>query len=58
MATLPGRLNPYKLGSKLLRDIEEPWDKGCIDTFLTPEQDDFILRHSSTGIRHKLLFLV
>ena len=28
MATSPGRLNPYKLGIELLRDIEERWDKG------------------------------
>ena len=28
MATSPTRLNPYKLGIELLRDIEERWDKG------------------------------
>ncbi len=28
LATSPGRLNPYKLGVELLRDIEERWDKG------------------------------
>lgn len=28
MATQPGRLNPYKLGIELLRDVEERWDKG------------------------------
>jgi stage V sporulation protein R len=28
MATSLGRLNPYKLGLELLRDIEERWDKG------------------------------
>ncbi|MCP4535547.1 MAG: SpoVR family protein [Chloroflexi bacterium] len=28
MGTSPGRLNPYKLGLELLRDIEERWDKG------------------------------
>ena len=28
MATQPGRLNPYKLGIELLRDIEERWDRG------------------------------
>ncbi|MGD9100444.1 MAG: SpoVR family protein [Anaerolineae bacterium] len=28
MATSRGRLNPYKLGLELLRDIEERWDKG------------------------------
>jgi stage V sporulation protein R len=28
MATGPGRLNPYKLGIELWRDIEERWNKG------------------------------
>jgi len=28
VATHPGRLNPYKLGLELLRDVEERWDKG------------------------------
>jgi len=28
MATSPGRLNPYKVGIELLRDIEERWNKG------------------------------
>jgi stage V sporulation protein R len=28
VATHPGRLNPYKLGLELLRDIEERWNKG------------------------------
>ncbi|HEX6939813.1 MAG TPA: SpoVR family protein, partial [Longimicrobiales bacterium] len=28
MAPYPGRLNPYKLGLELWRDIEERWDKG------------------------------
>lgn len=28
VATHPGRLNPYKLGLELLKDIEERWDKG------------------------------
>jgi stage V sporulation protein R len=28
MASSPGRLNPYKLGLELFRDIEERWDKG------------------------------
>jgi stage V sporulation protein R len=28
VATSPGRLNPYKLGLELLRDIEERWNKG------------------------------
>jgi stage V sporulation protein R len=28
LATSPGRLNPYKLGVELYRNIEERWDKG------------------------------
>ena len=28
LATSPGRLNPYKLGVELLRNIEERWNKG------------------------------
>ncbi len=28
MATSPGRLNPYKLGIELFRDIEERWNRG------------------------------
>jgi len=28
VATHPGRLNPYKLGVELFRDIEERWNKG------------------------------
>jgi len=28
MATSPGKLNPYKLGIELFRDVEERWNKG------------------------------
>lgn len=28
VATSPGRLNPYKLGIELLRDVEDRWNKG------------------------------
>ncbi len=28
LATAPGRLNPYKLGVELFRDIEDRWNKG------------------------------
>ena len=28
LATSPGRLNPYKLGVELLRNIEDRWNKG------------------------------
>lgn len=36
MATQPGRLNPYKLGIELFRDIEERWNKGQFG----PEYDE------------------
>src|SRR5258708_20791538 len=36
MATQPGRLNPYKLGIELFRDIEEHWNKGQFG----PEYDE------------------
>ncbi|WZO95719.1 SpoVR family protein [Isosphaeraceae bacterium EP7] len=36
MATQPGRLNPYKLGIELFRDIEERWDRGQFG----PEYDE------------------
>ena len=36
MATSPQRLNPYKLGIELFRDIEERWNKGQFG----PEYDD------------------
>ena len=29
LATAPGRLNPYKLGLELLRDVEKRWNTGC-----------------------------
>lgn len=28
LASAPGRINPYKIGVELFRDIEERWDKG------------------------------
>ncbi len=36
MAPYSGRLNPYKLGIELLRDVEERWDKGQFG----PDWDD------------------
>lgn len=36
MATSPNRLNPYKLGIELLKDIEERWNKGQFG----PEYED------------------
>ncbi len=47
MATSPQRLNPYKLGIELFRDIEERWNKGqfgpeydeCQDTYTKERWD-------------------
>ncbi len=36
LATSPTRLNPYKLGVELFRDIEDRWNRGCFG----PEHDD------------------
>jgi len=45
MAVAPGRLNPYKLGIELWRDIEERWDKGRHGP-KWDECDDYQLRRS------------
>ena len=29
LASSPTRLNPYKLGVELFRDIEDRWNRGC-----------------------------
>jgi len=36
LATSPGRLNPYKLGIELFRDIEDRWNRGAFG----PEYED------------------
>ena len=45
MATQPGRLNPYKLGIELFRDIEDRWIKGQFG----PEYDDCDDHESAGG---------
>jgi len=45
MATSPGRLNPYKLGLELLRDIEDRWNRGCFGKEWE-ECDDQVARQS------------
>ena len=44
MATSGGRLNPYKLGVELLRDIEERWNRGMFGKDWE-ECDDMRARH-------------
>ncbi len=43
MATSPGRLNPYKLGVELFRDIKERWDRGKFGKEYE-ECDDYVTR--------------
>ncbi len=43
MATQPGRVNPYKVGIELLRDIEDRWDKGRFGKDWD-ECDDMVLK--------------
>jgi stage V sporulation protein R len=45
MAASPGRLNPYKLGLELLRDIEDRWDKGRFGKEWEECQDQKARRH-------------
>ena len=43
VATAPGRLNPYKLGVELFRDIKDRWDKGKFGKEYE-ECDDYVTR--------------
>jgi stage V sporulation protein R len=44
LAMSPGRINPYKIGIELFRDIEERWDKGKFGKEYD-DCDDMVLRH-------------
>ncbi|HZG69487.1 MAG TPA: SpoVR family protein, partial [Herpetosiphonaceae bacterium] len=60
VATSPGRLNPYKLGLELLRDIEERWNKGKFGKDWE-ECDDLEAKRSwdrRTGLGREKLFEV
>ncbi len=60
MATSPGRLNPYKLGIELLRDIEERWNKGRFGADYD-ECDDYQTRMNwdkQLGLGRKKIFEV
>jgi len=50
MATQPGRLNPYKLGIELFRDIEERWDKGRFGKAYEECDDREVKRSWDTGL--------
>jgi stage V sporulation protein R len=49
MATSAGRLNPYKLGLELLRDIEDRWNKGRFGRDYDDCDDYEARRHWDTG---------
>ena len=60
VSTSPGRLNPYKLGLELLRDIEERWNKGKFGKTYH-ECDDIQAKRkwdSQLGLGRKKLFEV
>ena len=55
MATQPGRLNPYKLGIELFRDIEERWNKGQFGQEYE-ECDDTRLALDTKGLGRQKIF--
>ena len=60
MATQPGRLNPYKLGIELFRDIEERWNRGQFGAEYE-ECDDYRARQSwdkGLGLGRKKIYEV
>ncbi|HEY4310152.1 MAG TPA: SpoVR family protein [Pirellulales bacterium] len=60
MATSPGRLNPYKLGIELFRDIEDRWNRGRFGREFE-ECDDLAARrdwHQETRLGRKKIFEV
>jgi stage V sporulation protein R len=60
MATSPGRLNPYKLGIELFRDIEDRWNRGRFGRDYE-ECDDLAAKrdwHRDTGLGREKIFEV
>jgi stage V sporulation protein R len=60
MATSHGRLNPYKLGIELFRDIEDRWNKGRFGKDYD-DCDDIALRHrwdTGAGLGRQKIFEV
>ena len=58
MATSPGRLNPYKLGIELFRDIEDRWNRGRFGREFD-ECDDLALKRTwnrDTGLGRQKIF--
>ncbi len=60
MASSPTRLNPYKLGIELLRDIEDRWNRGRFGKDFD-ECDDMVARrqwNTNTGLGRQKIFEV
>lgn len=58
MATSGGRLNPYKLGIELLRDVEERWNKGQFGSEWDncEDQSKKLTWDKQTGLGRKKIF--
>ncbi len=50
LASSPTRLNPYKLGVELFRDIEDRWNRGCFGREYEQCDDMTAKREWNTGI--------
>jgi stage V sporulation protein R len=60
LATSPGRLNPYKLGIELFRDIEDRWNKGRFGKDFD-DCDDLVAKrqwNTETGLGRQKIFEV
>ena len=60
LASSPSRLNPYKLGVELFRDIEDRWNRGCFGREYE-ECDDLVQKrkwNTGAGLGRKKIFEV
>ena len=60
MATAPGRINPYKIGIELFRDIEDRWNKGKFGKDYD-QCDDMVVRkkwNKNLGLGREKIFEV
>ena len=60
LASAPNRLNPYKLGVELFRDIEDRWNRGCFGREYDECEDLEAQRHWNTeaGLGRQKIFEV
>jgi stage V sporulation protein R len=60
LASSPTRLNPYKLGVELFRDIEDRWNRGCFGREFE-ECDDYVAKqkwNTGAGVGRQKIFEV